>query len=131
LYQPLASGARAALAPVTAGAVASYFTAKEPWRLLPARSPQEPATAAATLSGPEYVCGEEQDSTPEVASLPRKLTVSGRLYQPFASAPRLGVAVTPGAVASYLKPNEPSALVLPARSRQEPETEAVPESGPP
>jgi hypothetical protein len=47
---------------------------------------------------------------PEVASLPLQLIVTGFLYQPFASAERVGAAVeTVGAVASYLSPNEAEA----------------------
>jgi hypothetical protein len=41
-----------------------------------------------------------QPATPEVASLPLKVTVSAWLYQPLRSAPREAVAVTCGAVAS-------------------------------
>ena len=67
---------------------------------------------------------------PEVASVPLKPTVSGWLYQPFASGLRDGVAVTAGPVSSYWKPKLLLALVFPARSRQVPVTEALAESGP-
>jgi hypothetical protein len=52
LYQGSASGGRDAVAPVTAGAVASYFTVTDPDWALPARSLQVPLTEAAALSGP-------------------------------------------------------------------------------
>jgi hypothetical protein len=99
--------------------------------VLPARSRQEPTTEAETASGPSYACGAEHASTPEVASLAEKETVRGLLYQPLAFGARLGVATTSGAVASYLRLKEPAPLVLPARSRHEPEMDAVAESGPP
>src|SRR5438874_7602566 len=67
---------------------------------------------------------------PEVASDPPKETETGWLYQPPASASRPGLALTLGAVASYLSANENGALTLPATSRQVPETPAVAESGP-
>ena len=57
-------------------------------------------------------------------------TVSGRLYQPLASATRLTVAVAPGAVPSYLKVSDAAALRLPARSVHVPEREAAASSGP-
>src|SRR5215831_19136182 len=67
---------------------------------------------------------------PEVASLPEKLTVKAWLYQPLRSAARSGVAVTVGAVASYMKENCTTVLVFPATSVQLPESEALPLSGP-
>jgi hypothetical protein len=51
------------------------------------------------------------------------------LYQPFESAVRPGVAVTCGAVESYLSPNVRE-VVFPAASVHEPVTEAVASSGP-
>ena len=66
---------------------------------------------------------------PAVASVPAKLTPSGALYQPFWPAGRAGVAVTWGAVTSYLNGNDP-APTLPARSVQVPSTRAEPLSGP-
>ena len=51
----------------------------------PARSMQEPLTEACSLSGPEYVGGATHVSTPEVASVPAKVTMSAWLYQPFES----------------------------------------------
>jgi hypothetical protein len=101
LYQPFASEAREGVA-VACGAVASYLSVYDAGPTLPARSRQEPPTSAPAVSGPEYVCGvvHEPTSIPEVPSVPAKLTVSGFRYQPFASAPREGVAVVCGAVAS-------------------------------
>jgi hypothetical protein len=61
--------------------------------------------------------------------VPAKLTVSGALYQPFAFAPRSGVALTCGAVASYLTTTE-RGETLPARSRQAPLMATVAASGP-
>ena len=52
LNQPFASVGRAALAPVTWGAVASYPSTNERAALLPARSRQVPLTEAPALSGP-------------------------------------------------------------------------------
>ncbi len=68
--------------------------------MFPARSWQEPRTAASARSGPEYVCGGTQESIPEVASTPLKSTEIAWLYQPFESGARSGVALTTGAVAS-------------------------------
>src|SRR5205823_14824311 len=66
---------------------------------------------------------------PDMPSLPENETVSGWLYQPFASGVLLAVPVTVGGVASYL--NETAALaVFPALSWQLPETFAVASSGP-
>ena len=53
--------------------------------MFPARSWQEPRTAASARSGPEYVCGGTQESIPEVASTPLKSTEIAWLYQPFES----------------------------------------------
>ena len=96
---------------------------------MPALSLQSPPTVIETPSGPANVLGASHESTPDVASVPKKLTISGWLYQPFASAGREGEAVTCGAVASYLTTNEPLAL-LPARSRHKPLTTAAALSGP-
>jgi hypothetical protein len=60
--------------------------------VLPARSRQLPVTAVPPLSGPPYVTAE-QESIPDIASLPLKLTATGWLYQPFLSAPRSGLAL--------------------------------------
>ena len=70
-----------------------------------------------------------QDARPEVPSAPAKLTFSDRLYQPFESGERPGVALTEGADPSYFSPNV-FEVVLPALSVQEPVTEAVASSGP-
>jgi hypothetical protein len=70
-----------------------------------------------------------QEATPEVPSAPAKLTFSARLYQPFESGVRAGVAVAEGAVPSYFNPNA-FEVVFPALSVQEPLTEAVASSGP-
>jgi hypothetical protein len=69
---------------------------------LPAWSVHEPTTAIVALSGPLYRLAEEHDATPEVASVPEKETVSGRLYQPFASGARSADAPTDGPVLSSL-----------------------------
>jgi hypothetical protein len=61
--------------------------------------------------------------------VPAKLTFSGRLYQPFESGERAGVALTDGAVASYFSPNVRD-VVFPALSVQEPATDAAASSGP-
>jgi hypothetical protein len=66
---------------------------------------------------------------PAVASVPAKLTPSGALYQPFWPAGRAGVAVTWGAVASYLNGND-AEPTLPALSMHVPPTCAEPLSGP-
>ncbi len=73
LCQPFASGARAVA--LAAGAVSSYLRGSEAGAVLPATSRQVPLTVAAALSGPPYVCEGEQDSSPEVPSLPAKPTV--------------------------------------------------------
>jgi hypothetical protein len=62
-------------------------------------SRHEPLTDVFGLSGPAYVACV-QDAICEVASVPLKATVSGVLYQPFASGGRAGTAVTVGGVAS-------------------------------
>jgi hypothetical protein len=129
LYQPFESGSLAGT-PYASGAVESYLRPNETTLVLPAWSTQEPGTDAFGESGPEYVCGGTQESSPEVASVPAKLTERAWLYQPFASGARDGVAVTFGPVSSYWKTKLPTALVFPARSRQVPATEAFTLSGP-
>jgi len=65
-------------------------------------------TLTADTPGTSFTCyarsdgGETQESIPEVASVPLKLTESPWLYQPFESGERDGVAVTTGPVASRL-----------------------------
>src|SRR5918995_5461735 len=66
---------------------------------------------------------------PDVASKPPKLTVSGWLYQPFASAGLEGKLWAVGAVSSYLRSRDANAA-FPAWSRQVPLTTAMPLSGP-
>src|SRR5205823_1726506 len=66
---------------------------------------------------------------PEVPSLPTNEIVSAWLYQPLASGFLPAVGVTVGAVASYLRPND-RVVLLPARSRQMPVTDAPASSGP-
>jgi hypothetical protein len=73
------------------GGVASYWNANDVEELLPARSLQLPETAAAPLSGPEYV-SEVHEATPEVASIPAQLIATGWLYQPFTSGGRAAPA---------------------------------------
>src|SRR3954447_16070910 len=68
---------------------------------------------------------------PDVASEPANATATGFVYQPPFSTGRSGVAVTEGAVASYLTAAAAAALTFPATSRVVPETEALAESGPP
>src|SRR5919108_2329005 len=100
LCQPFASGARAE--PVAPGAVASYFNARDADAVFPALSLHVPLTVVPAVSGPAYVASGEQESSPDVPSLPVKPTLSAWLYQPFASAPRDGVAVADGGVLSIL-----------------------------
>jgi hypothetical protein len=64
-----------------------------------------------------------------VPSLPEKETLRAWLYHAFESGARLAVPLTAGAVSSYLNPTAPVA-VLPALSRQLPETAAPALSGP-
>jgi hypothetical protein len=99
LYQPFEFGCRDGVAAVC-GAVASYFSGSEATPVFPALSTQEPLTAAAASSGPEYVFAAGHEAGPEVASVAAKLTVSGALYQPFAFGGREGAAAAWGAVAS-------------------------------
>ena len=85
------------LSAVMLGAVASYLNGREVEVTLPARSRHEPTTAAAGLSGPVYWADEQLcPSIPDVASVPDDETVSGRLYQPFASGARSGKAAAKG-----------------------------------
>ena len=70
-----------------------------------------------------------QVTPPLSASVPANETVNAAVYQPAAFAARDAAAVTTGAVASYLKPNETEPL-FPAASVQLPETDAVAESEP-
>ena len=83
------------------GGVASYWNPKLAAPVLPARSVQVPPTEAPPLSGPEYE-PDVQPAIPAVASVPVKATLSAWLYQPFASAGRLGAAATAGGVLSIL-----------------------------
>jgi hypothetical protein len=66
----------------------------------PALSVQEPVTEAAAPSGPPYV-PEVHDATPDAPSSPVKLNATGLVYQPFASGPRAGDAVTLGGDESF------------------------------
>jgi hypothetical protein len=102
LYQPLESGARAGTAVTPVGAVASYWSPSEAVPTLPALSVQVPLTDALAESGLEYVFVAEQESIPEVPSVPENETESAWLYQPFESAGRDGAAVTVGTVMSAL-----------------------------
>ena len=128
VYQPAGFAARDGVA-VTAGAVASYLNDSEPKPMLPAASLQLPDTAAVAESGPLKVLAASQVTPPLIRSVPAKETVKGAVYQPAAFAARDSVAVTDGAVASYLNGNELEPT-FPARSVQLPETDAVAESGP-
>ena len=60
---------------------------------MPALSRQVPGTEAAAASGPAYVV-VVHEFTPDVASLPAKLIVTGRTYQPLRSGGRSAAAVT-------------------------------------
>jgi hypothetical protein len=71
-----------------------------------------------------------QPASPDTPSLPEKATATAWLYQPFASAPRAGDAVTDGGVASYSKLVVLGADTFPATSVHVALTEAEPESGP-
>jgi hypothetical protein len=95
LYQPFESAVRPGVA-VTSGGLESYFSPNVRDVVFPAASVHEPVTEAATSSGPEYESGDTQETPPEIASVPLKETETAWLYQPFASAPREGVAVTDG-----------------------------------
>ena len=64
-----------------------------------------------------------------MASVPANETVSGWLYQPFASGDRPAVPATAGGVESYWNGSAPLP-VLPALSRQVPYTAALAVSGP-
>jgi hypothetical protein len=92
-------------------------------------STQVPEMDAFGLRGPRYRTACVQDPTPEVASVPANVTVTGRLYQPFESGGRSGVAVTVGAVASYWSASD-APPELPARSVHEPDSVTVDPSGP-
>jgi hypothetical protein len=73
LYQPFASGGRAAAA-VTLGGVASYFSATVcDAERFPALSTHVAVTDAELESGPESVV-DVHDAMPEVASLPLAVT---------------------------------------------------------
>src|SRR5207248_1750987 len=74
--------------------------------------------------------GVSQVTPPETASVPENETVSAWLYQPFASAPRDGVAVTEGPWASNWNAVATAPLVFPALSLQVPLTETPLLSGP-
>src|SRR5262249_5566026 len=102
LYQPLESGDRAGTAVTPVGGVESYESPNAAVPTLPALSVQVPLTDALAESGLEYVLAAEQESTPEVPSVPENETVIAWLYQPFESAGRAGAAVTVGAVMSTL-----------------------------
>ena len=68
--------------------------------------------------------------SPDVRSVPEKLTVTGFRYQPFASGGRSTDAEIVGGVASYL--NETTVLlVFPAKSVHVPVTETDEPSAPP
>src|SRR5881275_2280742 len=102
LYQPFESGTRAGTAATPVGAVASYWSPNEAVPTLPALSVHVPLTDALAEFGLEYVFVAEQESVPEVPSVPENETESAWLYQPFESAGRDGAAVTVGGVLSIL-----------------------------
>ena len=127
-YQPPV-GARSAFA-LTDGGVASYFRPRVATALvLPALSTQVAPVVADALSGPPYD-DPEHEATPEVASVPVAPTSTAWLYQPFESGPRAAATLADGGVASYLNPNAPGALTLPATSVHVPATETEAPSPP-
>jgi hypothetical protein len=89
--------------------------------VLPAASLQLPETFAVWLSAPEYVFAASQVTGAVTAALSLNVTVTGARYHPVALGARSGVAVTTGAVASYLKDAVAPAW-LPAASAQLPVT---------
>jgi hypothetical protein len=102
VYQPFAFGPRSGVT-VTAGGVASYLNWTAAGVLtLPALSRQVPLIVVLEVSGPVYVDGAEQEAIPEVASDPVNAIATGRLYQPFQSALREGVAAAVGRSLSIL-----------------------------
>ena len=113
------------------GATESYLTVVDAGALRPALSAQLPVTTCESVCVVNTLFGVQLElSIPEVPSMPAQWKVTEWLYQPPASAPRLGVAVTLGALASYFRANEKGALSLPATSRHVPETLALAESPP-
>ena len=73
---------------------------------------------------------QEDESIPEVASVPLQVIPRGWLYQPPWSGPRAGVALTEGSVSSNLNGKLVVADVFPALSVQLPLALALAESGP-
>ena len=71
-----------------------------------------------------------QAATPDVASVPAKLTVTGFRYQPFPSGGRSTEGETVGGVASYLNAKLAGALVFPAASLHVPVTATAAPSPP-
>jgi hypothetical protein len=102
LYQPFESGTRAGTAATAVGAVASYWRPNEAVPTFPALSVHVPLTDPLAESGLEYVFVGEQESVPEVPSVPENEIDSEWLYQPFESAGRDGAAETVGGVLSIL-----------------------------
>lgn len=128
LYQPFALGLRSAIG-LNAGGVESYLNGKDVDAELPAWSVQVALNVALALSPELYVEELGQLASPDVASLPCQVTVTGLLYQPLAFGLRSGVGLSAGAVESYLsgKVFEPT---LPALSVHVPAGAALPLSGP-
>src|SRR5919199_6450808 len=114
----------------TIGAVASKRSGNASAPTFPALSVQLPLGAAFAASGPAYVSGGVQPTSPAVASVPLQTILTGWLYQPLASAARSGVAETTGAVASNFNGNVSTADRLPAASLQLPFATALSLSGP-
>src|SRR5689334_17563165 len=102
LYQPLLSAPRAGVG-VIVGGVPSYLNPSDCGaETLPALSRHVPDTLADAASGPPYVA-TVHDATPEVASVPATLTLTGWLYHPLTSGPRSAeIPVAVGGVASRL-----------------------------
>jgi len=73
---------------------------------------------------------QEEESIPEVVSVPLQVTPRAWLYQPPWSGPRVGVALTEGSVSSNLNGKLVAAEVFPALSVQVPLALALAESGP-
>ena len=102
MYQPFPFGGAAGVA-VALRAVASYLspnacTADVAGVVRAVAADRGRPRRRARSKSSAHARGDARD----VGSVPAKLTATGALYQPFAFGGRPGVAVTCGAVASYL-----------------------------
>jgi len=98
LYHPFESALRDGER-VTLGLVASYDTMAVAVPVFPTASTQVPVIVTLDASGPLYVCGGVQETTPP-ASLPVVVNVTELRYQPLLSGGREGDSVTAGPVVS-------------------------------